>query len=254
MKIFIGRDSDELGRKAAEFAAKKINAAITEKGEARIVLSTGTSQFDTLKYLAQADIDWNKVTMFHLDEYVGLPETHNASFRKYLKERFVNVVHPGKTFFVNGEGNVHENIEILTKELRSEPVDVSLVGIGENAHVAFNDPPADFDTREAYIVVSLAEKCRRQQVGEGWFKSVDDVPSEAISMTVWQILQTGTIVSSVPGKRKAQAIHDLLSSKEITNKIPSTKLFDHPEWYLFIDKDAASMTDPVYLKDREKIN
>jgi len=248
MKIFVGKDADELGRAASELAAKKINEAIAKNGEARIVLSTGASQFETLGYLVKEDVDWSRVTMFHLDEYVGLPESHPASFRKYLKERFVSIVHPKAAYFVNGEGDVAANIAKVTGELRSAPIDLALIGIGENAHIAFNDPPADFDTRDAYIVVNLDPRCRKQQVGEGWFKTVDDVPSQAISMTIWQMMQAKSVISSVPGERKAVAIRDTLSAPAVTNMVPATKLFDHADWNLFLDRGSASLTDPKYLK------
>jgi len=150
MKVKVLKDSNELGKEAAMFSAKSINKAVAEKGKARIVLSTGVSQFDTLKYLVKMNVDWQKVEIFHLDEYVGLPEDHPASFRKYLKERFVDIVHPGKIFFINGEDGFEKYIRILTQNIREEPIDLALVGIGENGHIAFNDPPADFETKEAY--------------------------------------------------------------------------------------------------------
>ena len=180
INISVSATAAENGRKAAVKAAELINAAIREKGHARIILSTGASQFEMFENLVKQDVDWSKVEMFHLDEYVGLPETHIASFRKYLKERFVNIVHPGAAHFV-GEGDVKKNIEELTRELRKDVVDVGLIGIGENGHIAFNDPPADFDATEAYRVVNLDHKCRMQQVGEGWFATEDDVPKQAIS-------------------------------------------------------------------------
>ncbi len=248
MKTFVEKTADDLGRAAAGLAASKLNTAIAKNGEARVILSTGASQFETLAHLVKLDVDWSRVTMFHLDEYVGLPEAHIASFRKYLKERFVNIVHPKAAYFVNGEGNVAENIAELTKELRSAPIEVGLIGIGENGHIAFNDPPADFETREAYRVVNLDQKCRKQQVGEGWFKTVDDVPTQAISMTVWQMMQAETLISAVPGIRKAAAIRDTLSAPEVTNMVPATKLFEHKDWYLFLDGGSASLTDPKYLK------
>jgi len=150
--------------------------------------------------------------MFHLDEYVELPITHGASFRKYLKERFVVLVHPKKANFVSGEGNGAENIRILTEELRKAPIDVALIGIGENGHIAFNDPPADFDSDESYICVALDERCKLQQVGEGWFYSLDEVPNEAITMTVREIMKSRKIISIVPHKVKAAAVQDTLNS------------------------------------------
>lgn len=243
MKLFIEKTAKELGEKAAEMAAKEIKKAIGEKGSARIILSTGASQFETLESLVKKDIKWDCVTMFHLDEYVGLPETHNASFRKYLRERFVNIVHPKDAFFVNGEGDIQENIRNLTTQLRKEQIDVALIGIGENGHIAFNDPPADFKVRDAYIVVELDDACKHQQVGEGWFKTMQDVPEKAISMTVYQIMKSKCILSSVPGRRKAEAIRKTLSAEETTPMVPATILKEHKNWSLFLDEDSASLLD-----------
>ncbi len=242
MKCRILKNPVELGIEAAAYSADLINKAIKEKGKARIVLSTGASQFDTIKALVKENVDWSKVEMFHLDEYVGLSEEHPASFRKYLKERFVSQINLKKAYFVNGEGNVEQNINELTKELRKEPVDVALIGIGENAHIAFNDPPADFDTKEAYIVVNLDDACKNQQVGEGWFPTIDDVPKQAISMTVFQIMQSKVIVSCVPYKVKANAIKALLDN-DLTNKVPATMLKTHSDFILFLDEDSASLMD-----------
>ena len=239
INISISNTAAENGRKAAVKAAELINKAIAEKGHARIILSTGASQFEMFENLVKQDVDWSKVEMFHLDEYVDLPETHIASFRKYLKERFVNIVHPGAAHFV-GEGDVKKNIEELTRELRKDVVDVGLIGIGENGHIAFNDPPADFDATEAYRVVNLDHKCRMQQVGEGWFATEDDVPKQAISMLPKQIMACKAIVSVVPHKVKAKAVYDTIT-QPVNNMVPATLLKTHPEWYLFIDDDAASM-------------
>jgi len=240
INISVSATAAENGRKAAEKAAQLINEAICRKGHARIILSTGASQFEMFEVLVKLDVDWSKVEMFHLDEYVGLPESHIASFRKYLKERFVNIVHPAAAHFVNGEGDVQKNIEELTKELRRDEIDVGIIGIGENGHIAFNDPPADFDATEAYRVVNLDHKCRMQQVGEGWFATEDDVPRQAISMLPRQIMACRAIVSVVPHKVKAKAIYDTITQK-VNNMVPATLLKTHPQWNLFIDDDAASM-------------
>ena len=239
INISVSATAAENGRKAAVKAAELINKAIAEKGHARIILSTGASQFEMFENLVKLDVDWPKVEMFHLDEYVDLPETHIASFRKYLKERFVNIVHPGAVHFV-GEGDVKKNIAELTRELRKDVVDVGLIGIGENGHIAFNDPPADFEATEAYRVVNLDHKCRMQQVGEGWFATEDDVPKQAISMLPKQIMACRAIVSVVPHKVKAKAVYDTIT-QPVNNMVPATLLKTHPEWYLFIDDDAASM-------------
>lgn len=243
-KIQVSNTPKELGKAAAIKIAGYIREAIEEKGSARIILSTGASQFDTIDALVQEDISWDKVEMFHLDEYVGLPESHVASFRKYLKERFVSKVNLKAAHFVNGEGDVQANIEALAQELSRSPVDVGVIGIGENAHIAFNDPPADFETGEAYLVLELEEKCKQQQVGEGWFASVEEVPVRAITMSVRQILACKHIVSAVPYKVKAEAVKNTLTMP-VTNQVPATILKTHPDWSLYIDSDSASQIFPL---------
>ncbi len=238
MNISVSESSKELGKKAAIVIANKINKAIEKQGYARIVLSTGASQFDTIEALIKQDVNWSKVTMFHLDEYVDLKESHIASFRKYLKERFVSKVNLEAVYFVNGEGNIEENIKELTIKLREKPVDVGVIGIGENGHIAFNDPPADFDTDLAYKVVDLDDKCKKQQVGEGWFETINDVPKQAITMCVKQILSCKAIVTCVPHSVKAQAIKATLQN-HVTNTVPATILKTHKDWNLFIDNNSA---------------
>ena len=239
MEIRIANDRYALGKSAAAHIAAVLRDVIAEKGHARIVLSTGASQFDTLEALtAEGGIDWSRVEMFHLDEYIGLPVTHPASFRKYLKERFVDRVAPlAAVHFVDG---TQENIAVLTEELRRAPIDIGLIGIGENGHIAFNDPPADFDTKEAYIVVNLNEACKKQQLGEGWFASMEDVPKQAVSMTAYQIMQCERIVSCVPYAVKADAVEKTLRAEEVTNLVPATLLKTHPDFILYLDRDSAS--------------
>lgn len=247
MKARVSENSEQLGKEAAEYTAKILNEIISKKGKARLVLSTGASQIDTLKELVKLKVEWNKVEMFHLDEYVDLSESHPASFRKYLKERFVNLINLKKAYFVNGEGDIESHIKYLTEEIRKEPIDLGLIGIGENAHIAFNDPPADLETREAFITVNLDEDCKKQQVGEGWFPTVSDVPSQAITMTVHQIMQCEIIVSCVPRKTKANAIK-LTLENDVTAQIPATMLKTHSNWTLFLDEDSASSVDRSKLK------
>jgi glucosamine-6-phosphate deaminase len=242
MKVKIFENPVELGANAAAFCAEIINEAIARKGGARIVLSTGASQFDTIKSLIAMDVDWSKVEMFHLDEYIGLPETHPASFRKYLKERFLSFINIKKAYLVDGENDPEKEIACLTAEIRKEPIDLGLIGIGENAHVAFNDPPADFETEEAFKIVTLDEACKLQQVGEGWFATLDDVPKIAITMTVHQIMQCRRIVSCVPYPVKAKAVKETLENT-LTNMIPATMLKKHPCFNLYLDKDSASLID-----------
>lgn len=233
--IDISDNADELGMRAAEKIASLIEEAINKKGKARIILSTGMSQFETLSHLITYDLPWDKVEMFHLDEYVGLNESHPASFRKYLKERFVSKVNLKTAYFVEGV----DAIPSLTRELRKEEIDVGVIGIGENGHIAFNDPPADFTTGEAYKVVTLDRRCREQQVGEGWFRTIDDVPTEAITMCVKEIMKSKHIVSAVPHEVKAEAIYNTITGR-ISQDVPATILKTHPDWNLFIDKDSAS--------------
>ncbi|MBR6807327.1 MAG: 6-phosphogluconolactonase [Clostridia bacterium] len=249
MKIVVSKDAKALGCNAADYIAELINEAIAAKGEARIILSTGASQLTTIEPLIERDIDWSKVTMFHLDEYVDLPETHIASFRKYLKERFIQKINLKAAHLVDG---TVEGIAALTAELRSAPIDVGLIGIGENAHIAFNDPPADFDTKEAYIVVNLNDTCKMQQVGEGWFATIDDVPKQAVSMTVYQILQCEQIVSCVPYAVKANAVRDTLENDK-TNLIPATIMKGHKNFALFVDEDSFSKVDESKIRPAEGV-
>lgn len=239
MNISVSRNAIELGNSAAKLAAEILIKAVNLNGEARLVVSTGSSQFEMFQALVQEQVDWTKVTVFHLDEYIGLSVTHKASFRKYLYERFINLVPVKKFFSVDVEGNIAGRIEELTSELHKKPVDLGLIGIGVNGHIAFNDPPADFKTHGAYIVVKLNEQCKMQQVNEGWFKTSGDVPDEAVSMSVWQIIQCRKIISVVPHLVKADAVKKTLSSK-LTNKVPATILKQHPDWHLFLDRNSAS--------------
>lgn len=239
MEISISADSAELGKRAAGLISQKLNDIIKEKGEARMVVSTGSSQFEMFQALVKENVDWAKVEVFHLDEYIGLPVTHIASFRKYLYERFINQVPVKKFHSVDVEGNITGRIMDLTSEVRKKPVDLGLIGIGVNGHIAFNDPPADFNTHDGFIVVKLDEQCKMQQLNEGWFETLEDVPDEAVSMSVWQIMQCRTIISVVPHLVKADAVTKTLTSK-ITNNIPATILKQHPDWHLFLDQNSAS--------------
>ena len=244
MKVKVLKDSNELGKEAAMFSAKSINKAIAEKGKARIVLSTGASQFDTLKYLVKMNVDWQKVEIFHLDEYIGLPEDHPASFRRYLKDRFITKVHPGHIHLIEGDAKDPEKeCERLNAIIIQKEIDVAFVGIGENGHLAFNDPPADFNTEKPYIIVELDDACRRQQLGEGWFKSFDDVPKKAISMSVKQIMKSKHIICTVPDKRKAEAVKNCFKGDDISPECPASILKKHDNCFVFLDNQSS-----VYLK------
>jgi len=243
MKTIYSQTSEELGKKAAQQTASLLRKYIGEKGSARLLLSTGASQLTTLNALVEEELDWSKVEMFHLDEYINLPQTHPASFVKYLKERFVAKVNLGRVHFVDTSGDVGTLISDLTREINKNPIDVGLIGIGENAHIAFNDPPADFDSQEAFIIVRLAESCRRQQLGEGWFPTLEDVPSTAVTITVQQILKCKHIISAVPFKVKANAVKDTLTAPEITPMIPATILRNHEDVTIYLDTDSSSLLD-----------
>jgi glucosamine-6-phosphate deaminase len=244
MIINISANAQELGQKAAKAASLKINESIERNGEAVIAVSTGSSQFETLQSLISEEIDWQKVEIFHLDEYIGLPVTHPASFRKYLYERFINHIKVKAFHSVDVEGNIQEKIQQLTGRIRQKPVALGLIGIGVNGHIAFNDPPADFGTHNAYHVVDLDEECRKQQVNEGWFATLNDVPPQAVSMTPWQIMQCHTIISCVPHKVKATAIKNTLINK-LTEIVPATLLKQHPDWHLYVDRNSASEIIPL---------
>ena len=235
MEIRISVTPEQLGKSAARHAAYLLNRAIAAQGEARLLLSTGASQFETLRALVLEPVQWDRVTMFHLDEYVDLPETHIASFRKYLKERFISKVPLKAAWLMDG---TREGIARITAELRKAPIDVGLIGIGENAHIAFNDPPADLETKESYIIVDLDERCKQQQCGEGWFKTVDEVPKQAVSMTVHQILQCRTILSCVPHAVKAEAVYKALYAPQDA-MTPAAQLRSHPDWTLYVDRFSA---------------
>jgi glucosamine-6-phosphate deaminase len=239
MQITILEHADEIGLAASRDCEQIIQEAISRQGSARIVLSTGASQFEFLKHFVTMNIEWSKVDMFHLDEYVALPESHPASFRKYLKERFLQHVDVRSATFVDGDGDLDEALKRLNEEIAKVPVDLALIGIGQNAHIAFNDPPADFETEAPYKVVELDERCKAQQVSEGWFASIDDVPKRAITMSVKQIMKSRHIVSVVPHEVKAEAIENTLKSPVDPN-VPATILKTHPNWKLYVDKQSAS--------------
>ncbi|QCI69082.1 glucosamine-6-phosphate deaminase [Phreatobacter stygius] len=243
MEIRIVEDKQAIGATAAALGADAIRKAIAEAGHATIVVATGASQFDTLKHLVGAqDIDWSKVTAFHLDEYVGLPESHPASFRKYLLERFVQPLNGAVEFVpVNGDAADPEaEARRLNDLIGDRHIDVCFAGIGENCHLAFNDPPADFDTEAPFIVVTLDEACRRQQLGEGWFPSLEAVPARAISMSIRQILKSRLIVLSVPDQRKAEAVRHAVEGA-VSPAHPASILQQHAHAVLLLDPAAASL-------------
>jgi glucosamine-6-phosphate deaminase len=239
MNIVVCESKEAMGRRAAADGAELIRGAIAERGEANIVLATGVSQFEMLEALVQEDIAWPRIEAFHLDEYVGLSIEHPASFRRYLKERFADRVPVKEFHYIDAENDPVAECERLNGLIGGRTIDVAFIGIGENGHLAFNDPPADFETEEPYIVVELDEACRRQQVGEGWFETMDDVPREAISMSVPQIMKSRAIVCSVPEERKAEAMEGAVLGP-VTPDLPASALQEHEAATLYLDTNSAS--------------
>jgi glucosamine-6-phosphate deaminase len=233
-----------LAEDAAQTAAEIIADAVSAKGRARIVAATGASQIRFLERLvARRDLPWAKVELFHLDEYLGLPDTHPASFRRYLIDRLIAPTGIAVTHLLDGEQDPELVCRAAGQAIASAPIDVAFAGIGENGHLAFNDPPADFETREPFIIVTLDEACRRQQVGEGWFRSLADVPRQAISMSIQQILQARRILTIVPDLRKAQAVRDTVEGP-VTPNVPASILQTHPQVTMWLDRDSASRLSP----------
>ena len=244
MKIEVFPDKKLLAQSAATDAANALRQALKESGSARIIAATGAAQFDFLELLTQTSgIDWSKVEMFHLDEYIGIPADHPASFRKFLLERLINKTGISRYHLLDGDRDPQQVIAAVSAEIRKAPIDIAFVGIGENGHLAFNDPPADFETDEAYIVVDLDQACRRQQMGEGWFKSMDEVPRRAISMTVRQVLKAKQILAIVPDTRKAPAIAKCFGA-EISPMAPASILRTHPHTVLYLDQNSAALLNP----------
>ncbi len=247
MKVFLCENAGAAGRRAAAAGAEAIRRALEEKDGAVIALATGASQFHLLEALVgEEGIDWGRVEVFHLDEYVGLPPGHPASFRRYLRERFEErLPRPLKAFhYVRGDaGDPEAECRRLEALMEGKEVDAAFVGIGENGHLAFNDPPADFETERAYLVVGLDEACRMQQVGEGWFSSLEEVPERAISMSIRRILRSRIIVCTVPDLRKAEAVKAALLGP-VTPMVPASILRSHPGCSVFLDRESASLLDP----------
>ncbi len=241
MEIRVFDTKLELGQAAARDATKLINQAIDERDVAYVIAATGASQFAFLDSLTREKVDWTKVVFFHLDEYVGLPESHPASFRHYLKERLVSRIQPQRFHFLNGEADdIYAECRRVGDLIGQQTIDVAFVGIGENGHLAFNDPPADFDTEEPYIVVNLDDACRQQQVGEGWFKSLTEVPAQAISMSIKQILKSHNILGIVPDQRKAEAVRASVEF-EVSPMRPASILQEHERVTLYLDYGSLSL-------------
>ncbi len=231
----------DMGKAAADFVQRKLLEAIVEKGSANLILATGASQFKFLEALKERDIEWQKITIFHLDEYKDISDSHPASFRKYLKDRILDAVKPKKVYFLNGDAeDVEAEMNQYSEALKNHPIDIACIGIGENGHIAFNDPPvADFNDPKLVKLVTLDEACRNQQLGEGWFPTFDDVPKQALTLTITSILNCKTISCVVPDERKAQAVHNTLYN-DISTDCPATILRQHKHTKLFLDMASAN--------------
>lgn len=241
MNIKVFKDKATLAAAAADQAASILRKAISEKGAARIIAATGASQFEFLDALtAMPGIGWSRVEMFHLDEYIGLPMSHPASFRSYLLKRLINKVGIIRYHLLDGESDPALVAREVGAKLASALIDVAFVGIGENGHLAFNDPPADFETEEPYLVVNLDEACRRQQMGEGWFATLADVPLSALSMSVRQILKAQEIICVVPDARKARAVAACFEG-QVSPEVPASILRTHPRCTVYLDDDSAAL-------------
>lgn len=241
LKVKIFKNADILGAAAAKNVAELLSTAITQKGYANIILATGASQFQFLNHLQQHSVDWKKINVFHLDEYLGLPETHPASFRKYLKERILENVQPKQIYYIIGDApETDAEVARYEKLLQEHPIDVACIGIGENGHIAFNDPPvADFNDRHLVKVVELDKTARKQQLGEGWFPTFGDVPTHAITLTIPAIMNSKAISCAVPEQRKAEAVYNTLNA-EISTDCPATILRTHSNAILYLDENSAS--------------
>jgi glucosamine-6-phosphate deaminase len=245
VKVF--DDKTSLGIAAAERASDVLRRAVRDRGRARIVVATGTSQLEFLSVLTSAKgIHWQRVEMFHLDEYVGLPISHPASFRKYLRERFIDKTGVTQYHLLDGNDDLQKVLRQVAEALSSALIDVAFVGIGENGHLAFNDPPADFQAEAPYLLVNLDEACRRQQVGEGWFADISEVPRQAISMSVRQILKANEIICVVPDARKAKAVKICVEG-EISPMAPASILRTHPATTVYLDRESASLLSSATL-------
>ena len=244
MQVEVHADAAAMGRAAAARGAAALRAAVADRGSAGLVVATGASQFEVLAALVrEPDVNWTRVTAFHLDEYLRLPATHPASFRGYLRERFARHVPLAAFHELDGEAyDPAAECRRVGDLLAARPIDAAFVGIGENGHLAFNDPPADFETDEPYLIVDLDDACRRQQLGEGWFETLEEVPRRAISMSVRQILRSRAIVCSVPDERKAAAVRAAVEGP-VTPGVPASILRLHGDCTLVLDRAAASLLE-----------
>src|SRR4051794_18502690 len=244
MQIKVFENRRILADTAATQAATAIRRAIAERGRARIVAATAASQLEFLDALTRAmDIDWQKVEVFHLDEYVGLPVTHPGSFRHMLLEQLINKTGVSKYHLLDGDGDLKQVLSRVGSAIASAPIDIGFLGVGENGHLAFNDPPANFETEDPYLVVELDEACRRQQVGEAWFADITQVPTHALSMSVRQVLKAKELLAVVPDSRKAVAIKACFDG-DISPLAPASILRTHPNVTIYLDTHSAALLSP----------
>lgn len=245
-------DKVSLGKAAAAQAASTIQRAIKTRGQARIVTATGAAQFEFLEALTGTlELDWSKVEAFHLDEYIGLLPGHPASFKKFLIDNLASKVGLSNFHYLDGDKNPEEVTRETGRKLVSAPIDIAFLGIGENGHIAFNDPPADFETEEPYLIVNLDEACRRQQVGEAWFTDISQVPTRAISMSARQVLKARELLAVVPDLRKAPAVKACIEG-EISPNAPASILRRHPNVTVYLDDNSASMLSPALQSELQK--
>jgi len=251
MKLIVKQNLNELAVAACGQIRAALNRAVAESGAASLLISTGASQLVLLQTLVREQetkpISWDKIDVFHLDEYAGMAPTHPASFCGYIKKRFAELVKPRETHYLYGDRGVAETLERMNRLMEGRVIDLGLIGIGENGHIAFNDPPADFAATDPYLVVRLDDACKRQQVREGWFGGVDEVPDEAFTMSVRQILKCGEILSFVPYAVKAEAVYQTLT-REPSNMVPATILKTHPSVTLYLDGESAEKLSPEIIK------
>ena len=247
MVIKVLNDRDALAKAAAAHAGDSLRSALKTRPSARLIAATGASQLAFLRELTSAeDIDWSRIELFHLDEYIGLPQEHPASFCRYLRQNLIEPTGISKFHLMNGANDPAETIRNVCHAISAAPIDLAFVGIGENGHLAFNDPPADFESEEPYLIVSLDEACRRQQVGEGWFGTISQVPERAISMSIRQILAAHEIICVVPDARKAPAVHACFDGK-ISPNAPASILRSHSNTTVYLDKDSAAQLSAATL-------
>ena len=244
LDVHVAVSNDELSAAAAEAFASAVRCALMEKAEIAVILATGNSQLSFARIVGERDdIDWSRISILHMDEYLGMREGHPASFRRWIQENIVQRVGPKAFHGVQGDHEpVEEELERYAGLLRELDPAICVMGIGENGHLAFNDPPADFETRDLIRVADLDEACRKQQVGEGHFASLEDVPHQALTLTVHALLRPETVLVLTPAARKARAVKVTLEGP-VTPSCPASILQTQPQAHLYLDQESASLLD-----------